>query len=201
MVFLLVPGIVFAYRNIKDRNMFWSLLAMTCFVYIFFSIAATKMPSFTLINGLTIFLLGATTIVGVLQLVKHAKTRTLLLALVAIGLFFLRIDLEQLQEKHTVWRDTNHYTRQLASNRRVFKKLQLNENTLIFNVPGRHFVEAMFYTDCMAYDFVPSAKAIKRLKKMGKSIAVFETPNSMLPHYILEDSNIEIIDAQLFVVG
>lgn len=164
--------------------------------------AATKMPSFTYILILPVFLFTATAADSAILLLRERIKTPLIASLilaVALGVTcYSRIDVEELQLIHTKWSQENTYTRMLCYNRKIFKDLkkELPSNAVLLNVKGRHYVEAMFYTDALAYNFVPSEKEIRKLKRAKKRIYIFkaEVP---LPEYITADADIVVLDKRL----
>jgi hypothetical protein len=58
--------------------MYFSLLGMVLVVFLFFSLAATKMPSFTIAVAMLVFIAFAALFYGVLEfLAKHVKSKGL----------------------------------------------------------------------------------------------------------------------------
>jgi len=53
---LLLPGFIVLYFRINDKKLFYSLAGMTVIIYLFFSIAKTKMPSFPLAVVMAIYI-------------------------------------------------------------------------------------------------------------------------------------------------
>ena len=199
--FLIIPALYFMKRNSNDKTLFYSLLSLIIIVYLFFSIAATKMPSFTILVFMVVVIAFAslldTLFTLIYQSIKIVLIRNLVFVTLMILLFAIRFDVEFIQQKHTVWKDENTYTRMMIQNKAIFKSLNFSEKTVLFNVKGRHYIEAMFYANCSAYSFIPSLEQYTDLKKNDVPIAIFVSSNSSIPSYLLQDSSVKIIKKQI----
>jgi len=201
MSFLIIPALYFFYRNSRDKRVAVSLLVMVIAVYLFFSITATKMSSFTVVVSMVIFIALATLIDQVIQVtnryIKNQGCRSLLFAGLVILIVLLRFDIGLLQERHTTRNAGNHYTRMLMHNRDVFKSLDLPDNAVLFNVKGRHYLEAMFYTGLPAYNFIPTKDQYQDLKSKGRRIAIFQPADLPLPDYLSTDPATIILNKEI----
>ena len=199
--FLIVPAFFFMYKKSRDIKMFSALLSLVLFVYLFFSLAATKMAAFSLIVAMIIFIAFASLFDGVLDHIKKTipgkRITNFIFFISVIGIVLMRFDIEHLQEKHTLWKAENTWTRMLSHNKEVFQSLRLPGNTVLFNVLGRHYIEAMFYTGYPAYNFIPSKEQYDDLKQKGRTIAVFKLTDGELPDYLKNDSSLIIINEEL----
>ena len=190
--FLIIPALFFMQKNGNDKKISYSIISMLIITYLFFAIAATKMSSFTIIVSLIIFIAFASLLdsllVKIYQVFKNTRIQHLLFAVFIIIIILLRFDIEFLQEKHTLWKDSNLYTRMMLHNKKVFTSLKLPANTVLFNVKGRHYIEAMFYTGLPAYNFIPTFEQYKDMKVKGRQIAIFHSDNIVLPSYLKDDA-------------
>jgi hypothetical protein len=197
------PGLYLMYRKSKDRQLFYAMLCMVCIVYIFFTLAATKMPSFPTVVAMIIMIAFATLFDTVLSLIERTgipkKALNAVFILSVLLTAIIRLDAELLQERHTAWKKDNTYSAGLISNRAVFKSLKLPPNTVLFNVMGRHYIEAMFYTGFPSYNFIPSAAQYEDMKKKGRTIAVFRLKEGELPPYLKNDTSVIIINKEILV--
>lgn len=196
---LLVPGLILLFRNGNSKKLTASLFAMVGVLYLFFSLAETKMPSFTLPGFLLIVLCVGAALDYLAELAENKlkkRTQVQALLVITIGLFmFVRLDLAAFSEDHSLNSPENGYARTLVRNKLIFKELNLPENTVLFNVKGRHYVEAMFYTGLPAYNFYPSPEILDDLRKKGRKAAVFSKPRD-LPEE-LRDKDIIVINKEL----
>ncbi len=199
--FLIIPSFWVLYKRCNDKKLFFSLLSMVLVTFLFFSMAATKMPSFTIVLAMTVSIAFASLLDHLLGLLeKQINVRwvnSLVFCASVLLIVLLRFDVEYLQEKYTMWKEDNHYTRRLSHNREVFKSLDLPENTVLFNVKGRHYIEAMFYTGLPAYNIIPSLEQYQDMKIKGRTIGVFKPVNMAIPDFLKNDSTVIIIDKEI----
>lgn len=199
--FLVIPAFFFMLKNSRDKKLFYSLLSMVLIIYLFFSLAATKMPSFTIVVSMIIFIAFASLFDSIItffeQFIKIKEIRNLVLIISVMIIILIRFDIEFLQEKHTVWKKNNSYTRMLLHNKEIFTSLDLPYNTVLFNVKGRHYIEAMFYTGLPAYNFLPTVEQYQALKAKDVNIAIFNIMNFEVPDYLKNDSTIIMINKEI----
>jgi len=196
--FLIIPAFYAFYKVGRDKPLVVSLLCLVAAVYLFFSVAATKMSSFTVVVSMVILIAFATLFDDCLnylnRYIQKTGYRNIIFAIAVILIVFLRFDLGLLQERHTTVNADNEYTRMLMLNKAVFKSLTLPKNTVLFNVKGRHYIEAMFYTGLPAYNFIPTFEQCQNLKEKGRRIAVFKDASIELPAYLVNDQTVIIIN-------
>jgi len=201
---LLIPSFFTLYKGIRDKHLFYSLLSMVIVVYIFFSLVSTKMPSFTIVVALIIFIAFSSLLHYILKfIVKTVKVKrfeSFIFGIGIVAIVLFRFDIELLQEKHTHWKKSNHYKQHLEHNKKIFKSLDLPENTVLFNVKGRHYIEAMFYTGLPAYNFIPSKKQHEELISKGRRVAIFHLNDNELPKYLLNDSTVLLIGKEIVYI-
>ena len=201
--FIILPSLYFFYKKTLHKKLFFSLLINIIGVELFFLIAATKMPSFTLILALPIFISIACFIDHFLEYIENRINHPIFLKTISITFLIIlvlcRIDIEELQEKHTLWKKDNIYSRMLTHNKDLFSSLKssLPKNTVLFNVKGGHYIESMFYTGIPSYKIIPSYKQYKKLNESGYIIALFNSPEITLPDYLANDESVIIISDQL----
>lgn len=189
--FLIIPAFWILYKNNKDNNLLNSLVSMVLVVYLFFSLAATKMPSFTIVVSMIVIIAFGTllyyAIEFVNQYVKKDVFKHIIFIVIITAIVMLRFDIGYIADKYTLKKDNNHYTMMLTHNKEVFKSLELPSNTVLFNVKGRHYIEAMFYTGVPAYNFMPSFEQYRKLKDKGRIIAVFVKNDEKIPDFLKDD--------------
>lgn len=156
---LFILGILF----IKKRPLHLKLLISTILgvlaVMVFYSLAKTKLNSYTL------FLLPLVLFVSA-SLLEKIRLKSLHIVLgISISLLiyteFRNIYLYDVQNEQ--------YAERQKEIRVLSQKLsnQLPPKAVIFNVPPMEFVEFMFYTDRLAYEFVPRKEQLETLKELG----------------------------------
>jgi len=199
--FLIIPALYILYKKSNNKNVYFALITMILMVYLFFSFAKTKLPNFTIIILPIIFIAFAAMFNSFVNyinsFVKINVFKKIIFVLLLIGLLLFKLDIEKLQEKHTMWKEDNSYTKMLTHNKNVFKSLNLPANAVIFNVKGRHYVEAMFYSGLPAYNFIPSKEQYLNIKLKNRIAAVFVKSKEELPYYMQNDHNLIVISDEL----
>ncbi len=195
---LILPSFFFLYRNSKDKPMAAAMFVMTLAIYLFFSLAATKMPSFTIVAAMMVFIALAAlldqALIFISGFIKGKQTGNLIFAVSVIFLVLLRFDMSALHEKHS---PENQYSKMLIHNRSVFRSLDLPPNAVLFNVRGRHYIEAMFYTGLPAYNFIPTAGQCDELKSRGRKIAVFIPEGTVIPASLEGDTSVTLLNMEI----
>lgn len=139
------------------------------FVLLFFSLAKTKLPAYSIIGLVPLYLIGLKLHASRPKLAKGAG---IALSVIAIGLSVLQV--------------TNLYKRSLNDpEKKVFGfytelASQLPERTLLFNLPALQYPQAMFYTGALAFDYLPELNELRRLKKEGYEIILFSSDQKRL---------------------
>lgn len=197
VLWVILPALVAFWAYSKDKKQSLALILSLIFLYVFFSMAATKMPSFTIVGAPIIFTALAAAIYYPLnklyqrfnlQTIKNSSFILVVLILVAT-----RVDLQTIERTHFNANGTNEYVEKLSSNRLLFTSLNLPENSVLLNVKGRHYIEAMFYTGLPAYNFIPETAELQRLIKNGKMLYIFKR-EATLPKIEADLDQITIID-------
>ncbi len=199
--FLVIPAFIALHKSMKDRNLFWSYNVVIITVILFFSFAATKMPSFTFITAALFALAFAALINSLLNFIekgfKNHRIAKVIIGFVIFLLVIARFDIEFLQERHTLWRVENHYSRTQIHNKKIFQNLNLPPNAVIFNVKGRHYVEAMFYTGLSAYNIIPDSSQVEKLTEKGRVVAIFKTIETKDLTYLQNKNNLIWLNDEL----
>jgi 4-amino-4-deoxy-L-arabinose transferase-like glycosyltransferase len=196
-VFIILPALfLFIYKIKKPYQLL--LPSLILFTYFFFTLAATKMPLFSNVVAPLIFILfGLLFCVcfdyifkkrGVVQYISF----TLFLIITAFNIFSYK----DIKERHTK-KSINYRNERLETQCRIeiaIKKIS-ESNYVFFNCGGFHHVPLMFYSNNIAYNYLPTEAQIKLVKSKGYKLAVFHSDN--LPKYILEDKEIFCFDFSL----
>ena len=174
----------FAQRR-TDKNL--SVLFFTCAaaVYAFYSLAATKMPAFTLpAFGVMVAYCGLT-LWSLAKIVSpNGKTQRIVfyVLLILFSLHWLR-----------PWEIVSHRSpanterNDKLFNTRVYKQLpdSVMANYVVFNCPKFENLDLMFYRGGTAYYATPDSTAIDGLLNRGVKIAAFKSnPDYVLPDYM-----------------
>ncbi len=189
-LFLIVPGFFFLYKRINSKPIFWAFIGMIAAVYLFFTLAATKMPSFTAVVFLPVMIAIATLIHEVLDkllsIIQNSKLKHGVYAFILFGIVIFRMDFGQIYSNHIDFANNNHI-RICTNNAQIFRSIRLPENYIVFNIPGRHFVEGMFYTGLICYGNIPTEAQYNDLKSKGKNIAILNAKQIAIPAYLSND--------------
>lgn len=199
--FFLVPGFAALYKNSGSRKMVIALISMFLIVYLFFSLATTKMPAYTIIVSLPVMLAFAALLDYTGSYIEKAGIpdigKKIVLAVIVFLFIIVRFDFKSLKEHHFPWKDEYSYSSMLYYNRQIFKELDLPGNTVIFNVRGHHYIESMFYTGLTSYHMMPLEEHYHFLKEKGYGMALFKPVDQELPEWMAGKTDIIIIDKVL----
>lgn len=104
------------------------------------------------------------------------------------------LDISKIENYHTDWkpkdnRNRNKDLEQMALIQSV-QEYGLDETFVVFNSATRlnGHIPVMFYTQCIAYDFIPNSKQIETVKNKAYKIAIVDTGD--LPQFIHQDNSI-----------
>lgn len=200
---LILPAIIIFLKQSENKKTAQAFTISILFVYVFFSLVVTKMPSFTavLILPVTVMIafLFEKAIAYVNLKLKLQKTELLFSAIIVL-MVIIRMNVITLV-KNNAFTDNDFfkdYANSQKNNRYTFKHLNLPENAVLFNLPGRHYIEAMFYTGKTAYDFIPTPEQIASLKEKNKVTAVFINQGNEIPDFILNDEAVIKINKKVY---
>jgi 4-amino-4-deoxy-L-arabinose transferase len=190
LLLLLKHAVHSAYRT--------AILSAVLIPYVFYAFAATKMPSFTIIVS-PFFFLGLACLVdvsfnilGKKLIRKKMWIAFQLIALISVCAFLL--DLGKIQNYHTEWKPNDNCNRAAELAQMEFigriKSLPKQNSYVVFDADIRMngHIATMFYTDVVAYDFIPSAAQITAIRAQNYKIVVCDKGN--LPIYMLTDKDI-----------
>lgn len=182
---LIVIAISYAFYRIKDSSYRFAFLFIVLFTYLFFSLAATKLVSFTLFVSPLIFMAFGE-LLSAIQLLTRIKVSQKYLSglIILIGLSFAGFLFS--------FDNMKHY---FTMNQPIVKerKAELMEYSFIQKLPGllpdNNYVifnaaitqggnvPIMFFTDFDAYHFIPTEDQIQMIKNAGKKVAVIDRGN------------------------
>jgi len=196
---ILIPALITLHSKLKQPNQYWFIISNILIVYIFFSLAQTKMPSFTVVVFMLLILGIASFYISLFDhVLKKVKTIKIFSFIVFTSIVvILNLNIEMIQENHTTWKKKYPDRDMLVHNMNVFKGLNLPENTAIFNVKGRHYIECMFYTDLPSYNFIPTKIQYNDLKEKKFKIAIFNGQKLDLPDYLAKDKDVILLNDEI----
>ena len=198
--FILLFGLIYLTLKIPNKTYKVALVSSVVFVYAFYTLATTKMISFTLIVGPFIYL-GLGHLIGSLNLWIRKKLKIKILAsvlvvLIPISAAYTALNLRKIENYHTDWKPRDNRNRAAEEMEMRFinsLKDQVDGQYVIFNasLTVNGHIPVMFYTDNVAYYFIPTPSQIEMVKEQNRKVAVVDL--GVLPDYILDDQSIKIL--------
>ncbi len=199
--FVIIPALIIFYLKSSEKKLGLAIIFSLLFIYIFFSFAKTKMQSFTTVAEVPMYLALAFLIDFILESITQRfrfspGIKATIVVVFLLGLAGFRFDFNSLKANHGFWGKDVDCCNTLIRNKGIFQKLKLPDNSVLCNVPGRHYVEAMYYTNYPAYGFIPNESQSNELRNEGKRIVLF-SPVGKLPDYLLNDKGLIILKDSL----
>lgn len=196
--YIYLLGLIIWIKNANSRIYQVAIFSPIIIIYFFYSMAATKMVSFCIIVSPFLFLFfGAlidVIIIKCTEKIEHNLVkRSIAVVSIVITCCFL-IDFPKIQKHHTDWNPNDNCNREaelkLMANIKNLPGLLGNDKYVVFLATDRinSNIPLMFYTDYVAYDFIPNQKQIERIKTQSWKIAILDSGN--LPDFIRRDENI-----------
>lgn len=193
-------GICLSILTAKMKQIKLSLTLGILFIYVFFTIASTKLSNYTLMVMPIVFLFlayGIHVIISIFSKVlpiKSSYLSAMLLPLVCIQ----NLNLAGIESYHNCANEwwcsvKNAKTKNLESLKSIAGSLP--SNTIIVWLNNRQNIDCMFHIGYTAYGDV-SLETLTRLKLTGRPIAYFERED--LPLYIRNDSSLISIEKEVY---
>jgi hypothetical protein len=196
--FILLIGLFLLIKNSTAQIYRVAILSAIVFTYGFYTIAATKMTSYCIIVAPFGFLSLAAFTDSIIHWVRSKISfkifHVMFPTLAVIVICFFLLDINRIQNYHTDWKPYDNRNRQAdLQQMEVIKKISASlngEHWVVFNASIRlnGHIPIMFYTNCMAYDFIPNSEQISKIKNQSYKIAILD--KGSLPYYITQDSEI-----------
>lgn len=190
--FLILPALFIFLINIERKVFIYFILSAIAITYGLYSYAATKMTGYCIIVSPFIFLsFGALCYYFFknLNIENYFFDKTLkFITLITFCYFFNKLsDIRNYHVGYKAYAEKEY--NQMAVIDKLKKTLD-DRKWAVFNSSARLFghIPVMFYTDYIAYDFVPTEEQIEKVKSKAYNIAVIE--KDTLPNYILNDLSI-----------
>jgi len=200
--YVIIPallGFVFAPKN---RRIALAFVAMPILVYVFYSFASTKMQSYPYVVAMPILVCLAFLVQWIVQRISNiipSKFIGLVLPFVLILLMYSNLRINELLRVHTSYYGENEYHEGLSRNRLIFLGLKdsLPPNSVLFNVSGRHYIEAMFYTDLPSYEMMPTQSEIDQVLAAQMIPVILNDGRVEIPVEFLDDSSIHVVNENI----
>lgn len=191
-VLALLLYFVFASKNVFHKT---AIVSWIVILFLFFSMAATKMPAFTYVVVPLLFLMLAFVLDKIISLLEINR-KWMVYSVSTVFLLFVaykNVRTENLKEFFSIEGKESLYRNQRIHDLAAIKSLyeSMDKNTVIFNCRPGEAMLVMFYTSYTAYEFYPSVEITEDLQKRGYKIAVFNS--SEMPEEIRNMKEITII--------
>ncbi len=184
MKFLIIPALILLWKNIRDKRVRLGMILFFSIIFVFYSIAETKMPAFTL-PGLFVVYLGMGTLIYKVFLLFRIRYKKVLyagkvsaIALLTTSMFwFLNVD--HIKKLHTCWKAEQCYVRlEWMRGSDVFRTIDdmnFPKETVFINLREYDHAQMMFYTDHVAYNGIPHDREMDILKQSGRPVVIFDS--------------------------
>jgi 4-amino-4-deoxy-L-arabinose transferase-like glycosyltransferase len=188
----------------KNKKTSVALLAGTMMVYLFFSLAKTKMTSYPIIVAMLIFIFLGTIPSSLIwiseKITKNRWIPVFLFLLLAVFIIQYNIRPKQLDAVNFSGKGSGWYRKTMIYNKNEFLRMKrtLPSNVVICNLPGRHYVDCMFYTGFPSYGPIPSKEQIADLLKKGKRVVIIQQPGIKVPNCMKNQGDDVIIGPKIF---
>ena len=201
---MLFTGLFLLIRSLKNRSWRITLVGMMLFVYLFFSIAATKMVGFTFVLCSVWFLSIATLLQWMAdklyELAKHKKVCMFVLVFVGLLFGYYQTNMGNFNN------ECPQYVKEgYLHNKRIYQSwvCATPKDCYIFNVnssDSSHYsptihIAGMFYSERQCYTELPSLELLHRLQQQGCKVAV--AVNAITPAEYLQDSTLILLTDSL----
>ncbi len=190
--FIILPSLYFLYKALENKNEFKiTLITWLLSVELFYTLAQTKMPLFTIIVAPVIYLALGNLLFLVIEYLttRVRKYKMGMIALLILLIGYSNVGISEIEGHHT---DVGLMVSQREGymhNASVFKEVGNRfpkKDYVLFNCKDP--IRAMFYSGMTSYRGIPADTTCNRLKENGIKIAVFN--DGKLPAYMLGDNNI-----------
>jgi len=150
----------FTYKTFRQRTIALMLTSIWFWIpFLFFSLAATRMPAYTLIAGPAIFMITAVSCYDSLRFANQAKKYKWLPKLIAAS--FIVLPVRYAIERIKPFAD-NRELKMKAEELKQRKKL-VRGATVFLNDPD--YIQTMFFTNATSYPYIPADTIVARLEK------------------------------------
>lgn len=191
----LISLVVFIVK-MNARSYRVAILSAIVITYTFFTIAATKMISFCIIVSPFAFLaLGSlvnTASVYLSTKIKYKKFEFIFSSVALVVVVALIMNVPKIEQYHTNWKPNDNCHREIELYElEIIKRLkhQLgDENYVVFYTAGFRNIQTMFFTNYIAYDFIPTKEQIAQVESTKYKIAILD--DGALPKYINDKNEI-----------
>ncbi len=143
----------------RKNTLLFALVGSAFIALLFFSLAQTKLTAYTFLAISPALFSVAAAFSEAINSSKFIKSFYFLLPIIALTYFTITFEPKIKNDYFdALKKEMVFYTTM---------KTKLPENAVIFNVPSMQHPEAMFYTDCIVYDYLPTQDLLLQAIKKG----------------------------------
>ena len=171
---LLIPGFITWYYLSKSKRVTIALFGGVLGVYIFYSIAATKMPSYPFMCSLVCWLALGSTGKYIENWIISKKFKVIIISFGILVIAVMGRNIEEIQKTYTLQDSTNIYNSILRYNKNIFDKCGyvLPPGAVLFGTNRHQYIDAMIYSKHITYNGWPSEALLKILRKKGLKVGM-----------------------------
>jgi 4-amino-4-deoxy-L-arabinose transferase-like glycosyltransferase len=197
--FIILLGLMLYVYRLKNIQFRIVCISAILIIYIFFTLAATKITSFTIIVSPFFFLGLATLLDAFMQLttfrykVLTITIHTSLLAVSCLLMFnYHQIIINHEFEKEVQYSERKIKITELEQFHRISEQLTEPKSVVFYlRTSFQCHIAFMFYYDFIAYDYLPNSEEINQLVAQNFHLVVIDGPD--IPDYIYESPHITVI--------
>ena len=193
---LLLFGMVYSF--IKKNKIAMAVSVLVLFVFGFFTLAQTRMPSFTYVAMSGVMFLSIYSLYSLLTLAYKVKALRALVALFFTLTAYENFHLDDLTKNFDREGPQSYYRAGLVENKEWFRKQKLSNKDVVFNLPRRTHVELMFYTDAAGYPYWPGKEDLEKVKEAGVNLYIYKRVSDTLPDKLPANSKLLVGDLKCF---
>ena len=205
--FLLILSLMFLFLiRLKDDFSKWFIASILFIVYIFYSIAQTKMIGFTLCIGSLLYLIFGYAVYGIREIIfknnfkdkKFIWLNSFSFILLLVWIVNVNLQWDRMKEFHLNWRKDYHCFYSIRDrNHYVLEHLGFivgdEGKSVLLNCRQDDIAVALFYNDLFsAISFIPGLEQYNEMKKKHKLVVL---DDGKLPEYVQESEQVKIINA------
>ena len=198
--YIILASIIILFFRVRKKEYYVIILSAIVAVYVIFTLACTKMESFTAIVSFLIFIAFSASIDYILTFIYRKRKsiiRNIVAFIVIAYLSFIVFDPSRSLSQHVSY-DLSEFNFRNAKIREAIYFRKINEylkgeKYVVYNADFNLWshISGMFYTSYICYSFIPSVKQIEEAMNKGYKVAVLDLEG--LPKHITNNPNVKVI--------
>lgn len=198
-LFFIVPGIYFILKKSNTNSQFFILIFLIS-VFTFYSLAETKMTLFIVIITPIIMIAFGSILEQIFNYSKNWNkylnfTTSFIILLITIH---INCNFNKMLEFHTEYTPYEIEYKLNENYHTITKTLNMidaNDKVIFFNCKNFNNIQVMYYTNSIAYSFIPSEADIKKLLSLNYNLIFFNGSN--MPKYVTNNNQVKILANEL----